>query len=167
MDDHILKPADLKAYIDQHGLQAQLMVLPVSTPTVDAAAAAVGARVEQIVKSLLFWIKSEPIMVVASGSSRVDRRSLAAYFNVGRKQVKLMGAEDVVEISGYPVGAVPPFGHRTKLMTLMDAGVLQDQEIYAGGGAVDHLMCVSPGEILRATGATVLDLQGAESSKEA
>lgn len=158
-----LDPNDLRAYIDQQGLQAQLITLPVPTPTVDAAAMAVGVRAEQIVKSLLFWIDSEPIVVVASGQGRVDHRLLAQYFNVGRKRVKLVGAEDVLEISGYPVGAVPPFGHRTKLMTLMDMSVLQDQEVYAGGGAEDHLMRVSPDEILRVTGAKVLNLQRPDS----
>ena len=167
MEDSLLNPSDLQVYIDQHGLRAQLIVLPVPTPTVEAAAAAVGARAEQIVKSLLFWIESEPIMVVASGPSHVDRRSLATYFKVGRKKVKLVGAEDVMEISGYPVGAVPPFGHHKKLTTLMDVGVLQDGEVYAGGGAEDHLMRVSPEEILQVTGATVLDLQVPGSDNEA
>ena len=167
MEESLLNPADLQAYIDQHGLRAQLILLPVPTPTVEAAAAAVGAKVEQIVKSLLFWIESEPIMVVASGPGHVDRRSLATYFTVGRKKVKLVGAEDVMEISGYPVGAVPPFGHRKKLMTLMDGSVLQDGEVYAGGGAEDHLMRVSPEEILQVTGATVLDLQVIGSDNEA
>jgi prolyl-tRNA editing enzyme YbaK/EbsC (Cys-tRNA(Pro) deacylase) len=159
-----LHPADLEAYIDQHGLQARLIALPVPTPTVEAAAGAVGARPQQIVKSLLFWIESVPVIVVACGPSRVERRTLARFFNVARKKVKLMGAAAVFEISGYRVGAVPPFGHRTKLTTLVDAGVLQNQEVYAGGGAEDQLMCVAPEEIIRITGATVLDLQETSSA---
>lgn len=167
MEAPLLNPGDLQTFIDKHGLQAQLIMLPVPTLTVDEAAAAVGALAEHIVKSLLFWIESEPIIVMASGPSHIDRRSLAAYFKVSRKKVTLLGADDVVEISGYPVGAVPPFGHRKKLRTLMDAGVLQAEEVYAGGGAQDHLMRVSPEEIFRVTEATVLDLRGSESIKEA
>ncbi|TFH34187.1 MAG: YbaK/EbsC family protein [Anaerolineales bacterium] len=160
----ILNPADLQAYIDRHELQARLVVLPVPTPTVEAAAKAVGIGPAQIIKSLLFWIKSEPILVVARGLFRVDPRLLARHFRVGRKQVKLVGAGDVLQISGYPIGAVPPFGHHTTLKTLMDAGVLQDQEVYAGGGAMNYLMRVSPEEILRVTGATVLELQTLDST---
>jgi prolyl-tRNA editing enzyme YbaK/EbsC (Cys-tRNA(Pro) deacylase) len=158
----MLTSTDLQAFIDQQHIRAELIELPVPTPTVEAAAFAVGAQPEQIVKSLLFWIGAEPILVVASGTTRVDRGALAGYFGIGRKKVKLFRAEDVLEVSGYGVGAVPPFGHRTKLETLMDERVLQDRAVYAGGGGENVLMQVSPEEIRRVTQATILDLQSAE-----
>jgi prolyl-tRNA editing enzyme YbaK/EbsC (Cys-tRNA(Pro) deacylase) len=164
MTNSKLTSADLQVFIDQNHIQAELIELPVPTPTVEAAAIAVGAQVEQIVKSLLFWIGTEPIVVVASGTTRVDRGALAGHFEVGRKQVKLFRAGDVLEISGYSVGAVPPFGHRTKLETLMDERVLQDRAVYAGGGGENVLMQVSPEEIRRITQATILDLQSPEPS---
>jgi prolyl-tRNA editing enzyme YbaK/EbsC (Cys-tRNA(Pro) deacylase) len=154
-----LSSADLQAFIDRHQIQAQLIELPVPTPTVESAAIAVGVQPEQIVKSLLFWVDAEPILAVACGPTRVDRRALASKFDVGRKRVKLIPAVDVVEISGYLVGAVPPFGHLTKLATLMDERVLQDREVYAGGGGENVLMRVSPREIQRVTQASIVNLQ--------
>jgi prolyl-tRNA editing enzyme YbaK/EbsC (Cys-tRNA(Pro) deacylase) len=64
----------------------------------------------------------------------------------------------VLEISGYEVGAMPPFGHRQPLTTLIDPGVLKLPEAYAGGGAENALVWLAPLEILRATGAKILDL---------
>jgi prolyl-tRNA editing enzyme YbaK/EbsC (Cys-tRNA(Pro) deacylase) len=64
----------------------------------------------------------------------------------------------VLEISGYEVGAMPPFGHRRPLITLIDNRVLELPEAYAGGGAENALIRLNPQEIQRVTGAKALDL---------
>jgi prolyl-tRNA editing enzyme YbaK/EbsC (Cys-tRNA(Pro) deacylase) len=64
----------------------------------------------------------------------------------------------VLEISGYEVGAMPPFGHRQLLTTLIDRRVLDFTDAYAGGGAENALAHLNPQDILRVTGAKVLDL---------
>ncbi len=61
--------------------------------------------------------------------------------------------------TGYPVGAVPPFGHPEPLPTFIDRKVLVLTEAYAGGGAIDTLVKVSPQEIARVTQAEIIDLQ--------
>jgi prolyl-tRNA editing enzyme YbaK/EbsC (Cys-tRNA(Pro) deacylase) len=150
---------DLKSFIKQNNLQAELIVLSVPTPSVEAAAEAVGVEAARIIKSLLFWVGADPVMVIACGPTQVDRRLLAKHFGVGRKQVKLMPAGEVVEISGYPVGAVPPYGHSRKIMTLMDERILLENEVFAGGGAENTLMRVAPEEIRQVTQAILLDLK--------
>jgi Cys-tRNA(Pro) deacylase len=128
------------------------------TPTVQAAANAVGVSPSEIVKSILFLIAEAPVMVIASGPSLVDRRLLARHFGVGRKQVKLAQGKEVQALSGYAIGAVPPFGHLSPLETVMDHQVLQLEQVYAGGGARDVLIRVAPEEIQKVTRATVLNL---------
>jgi prolyl-tRNA editing enzyme YbaK/EbsC (Cys-tRNA(Pro) deacylase) len=64
----------------------------------------------------------------------------------------------VLEISGYEVGAMPPFGHRQPLNTVIDRRVLDFSDAYAGGGAENVLLHLNPQDILRVTGARVLDL---------
>lgn len=156
-----LTAVDLQGFIDQHRIQASLIELSVPTPTVEAAAAALGVSPSQILKSLLFWIGEEPLLVLASGPTLVDRRELASHCGVGRKKVRLMPPEDVLAISGYPVGAVPPFGHHQPVKSLMDERVLSNALVYAGGGAEDTLMEVLPAEIQRVTAAVALDLRKA------
>jgi prolyl-tRNA editing enzyme YbaK/EbsC (Cys-tRNA(Pro) deacylase) len=77
---------------------------------------------------------------------------------VGKKRVKLATPEMVLEISGYEVGAMPPFGHRQPLTTLIDQRVLDLPEAYAGGGAENAIVRLNPQDILQVTGARVLDL---------
>ena len=156
----MLESSNLACWIEENAIQADLIKLSVHTPTVDDAAQAVGTSPSQIVKTLLFLVNGEPVVAITCGTSRIDRRAIAAYFEVGRKRVKLAGAEAVLEVTGYPVGAVPPFGLRQQVQTLIDPRVLEHTEVYAGGGAIDALLRISPTEIVRVTGAVVLDLLG-------
>jgi prolyl-tRNA editing enzyme YbaK/EbsC (Cys-tRNA(Pro) deacylase) len=55
------------------------------------------------------------------------------------------------------VGSMPPFGHRVKLRTLVDTAVTELQVIYGGGG-IDAMMRLTPPELIRLTGAEILDL---------
>jgi prolyl-tRNA editing enzyme YbaK/EbsC (Cys-tRNA(Pro) deacylase) len=148
----------LEAFMAENGIPGEIVSLPVQTLTVSDAAVAVGTSPERIVKSLLFLVDERPVLAIACGTARVDRRPIAAHFGVGRKRVKLADAETVAAITGYPIGAVPPFGHRQRLHTIIDPRVLQMPSIYAGGGAESALLRVSPGDIVRVTRAVELDL---------
>jgi prolyl-tRNA editing enzyme YbaK/EbsC (Cys-tRNA(Pro) deacylase) len=158
MDD-----SDLEAYLAAHGVAGEVIRLPEHTPTVEAAAQALGTSAERIAKSLLFLLDQgagdpEPILVIANGTDRVDYRNVAEYVGLSRKRVRLAGAAAVQAVTGYPVGAVPPLGHARPLRTLIDRRVLEQPEVYAGGGAVDALLRITPADILRATGAETVDV---------
>jgi prolyl-tRNA editing enzyme YbaK/EbsC (Cys-tRNA(Pro) deacylase) len=77
---------------------------------------------------------------------------------VGRKKVKLATPETVVEVTGFLVGAMPPFGHRQPLHTVIDRRVLEKPIVYAGGGSDNALLRLEPGIILQVTQGEVLDL---------
>jgi prolyl-tRNA editing enzyme YbaK/EbsC (Cys-tRNA(Pro) deacylase) len=144
--------------MQQHAIAGEILHLGTPTPTVETAAQAVGTQPEQIVKSLLFLVNDGPVLAIACGTQRVERRTISTRYGVGRKRVRLASAEAVLEIAGYEVGAMPPFGHRQPLTTLLDGQVLAHEEVYAGGGEENALVRLSPQDILRVTKAEVLDL---------
>jgi len=148
----------LTRFIAQHGIAAEIVPMTLETPTVPAAAAALGVAPAQIIKSLLFLIKDQPVLVIASGDRLVDRGVLAARFGVGKKQIKLADAETVLRLTGYPAGGVPPFGHPMPLPTLLDRAVLAWDVVYGGGGDDRTLLRVAPGELARVTAAEWVDL---------
>jgi Cys-tRNA(Pro) deacylase len=154
----MLTTEHLKDFLKQHEVDAELLQLTVPTPTVEDAAEAVGARPEQVVKSLLFMVDDQPVVAIACGTARVDRRPIASHFGVGRKRVKLGDAETVLATTGYPIGAMPPFGQKQKLLTLVDHRVLEHEQVFAGGGSIDALMRINPADIVRMTDAVELDL---------
>ncbi len=151
-------PDDLQRFMDSRGVSGEILFLKSPTPTVEAAAQALGTTPENIIKSVLFTIGEEHILAIACGTPPIDRRCIATHFGVGRKRVKLAGPETVLKVTGYPVGTVPPFGHRNPSPTLIDPQVLKLDVAYAGGGAHNALLKLNPSEILRLTRGTVLEL---------
>jgi prolyl-tRNA editing enzyme YbaK/EbsC (Cys-tRNA(Pro) deacylase) len=157
----MLTPEDLVDFIAREGIAAEPVPMDVETPTVPAAAAALGVAPAQIIKSLLFVVSGEPVLVIASGDVTVDRRVMTERFGVGKKQIKLADAETVLAILGYPVGGVPPFGHKTAVPVLLDRAIQAWDAIYGGGGDDHTLLRIAPDELARVTRAQWIDLEAA------
>jgi prolyl-tRNA editing enzyme YbaK/EbsC (Cys-tRNA(Pro) deacylase) len=155
----MLTSADLAGYITSAGIAAELVPMAVETPTVPAAAAALGVAPAQIIKSLLFLVREEPVLVIACGDTTIDRRALAGRFGAGKKQIKLAGADAVLAILGYPVGGVPPFGHLTVVPVLLDRAVRAWNVVYGGGGDDHTLLRIAPDELARVTRAEWIELR--------
>ena len=150
----MLTPDDLQRYIADHAIRAELIREVGDTPTVPAAAAALGVGTDLIIKTLLFLVEREagappqPVVVISHGTRRVDKGRLAEWCGVGKKRVTLAPAETVLDLLGYPAGGVPPFGHRgasgVKLPTVLDASVVgleaRDGGVIFGGGGDDRTM---------------------------
>lgn len=155
----MLGPDALNEFIRAVEAEAKLVAVEGETPTVEAAAQAVGTSPGNIVKSLIFVVSGEAVLVIASGVDRVALDVLAGEIGTQRELIRLAKPDEVVEATGYPVGAVPPFGHANNLSAYMDASLLDAEEVYAGGGASNVLLRTSPQEILRLSGANVIQLR--------
>jgi Cys-tRNA(Pro) deacylase len=154
----VLTSTNLSQFIRNHEIKAEIIFLDVKTPTVAAAAAALGVQPEQIIKSLLFLADKRPILVIANGLTRVDRKLLADHLQVSRRRVKIASADQVLAITGYVAGSVPPFGHRESLPTIVETAVLSQTQIYGGGGDMNALLRLSVSELQRVVGNEVATL---------
>jgi len=149
---------DLQRFIDQHRIEAAIIPLNEHTATVSEAAQALGVETDQIIKSLVFRLNDEPLLVINNGLARVDRKKVASVLGVGRKRVKFASPDLALEATGYVVGSMPPFGHLTNLRTLIDTAITKLDVIYGGGGSIDAMMRMTAAELLRITGGTVVDV---------
>jgi prolyl-tRNA editing enzyme YbaK/EbsC (Cys-tRNA(Pro) deacylase) len=147
---------DLQRFLDGHQIAATILPMQEHTPTVLEAARVLGVEANQIIKSLVFIIKDNPLLVINNGLARVDRSKVAAHLNVGKKQVKFATAEQALAITGYIVGSMPPFGHHQTLPTLIDPAVLDWEIIFGGGGDIDAMMRLTSKELIRVTKAKIL-----------
>lgn len=152
----MLTSANLQQFIDTYHINATILPMAEHTPTVPDAARALGVAPEQIIKSLVFVVKGEPLLVISNGLSRVERRKIAAHLGVGRKQIKFASAEQALEITGFVVGSMPPFGHRQTLSTLVDRTIPPWETIYGGGGDINAMLRLTPAELLRVTAAEIV-----------
>ncbi|MCP4693874.1 MAG: YbaK/EbsC family protein [Desulfobacterales bacterium] len=167
METESMNGKDLQRFIDAQGVAAVILPMDEHTPTVPDAARALGVETDQIIKSLVFVINDEPLLVINSGLARVDRRKLAARLEVGRKRVKFATPERALAITGYVVGSMPPFGHREKLRTFVDPAATRMEVIFGGGGDIDAMMRLTPSELIRVTEAEVLDISAADAGRNA
>ena len=136
------------------GLDLQVIELPGSTRTALEAAQAVGCQVGQIVKSLIFKAKrsQRPILVVASGSNRVDERRIEAL--IGEPLGKA-DADFVRQQTGFVIGGVPPVGHTQRLETFIDEDLMQYAEIWAAAGTPHAVFRLTPADLVKMTGGQV------------
>ena len=153
-----MNSTDLDRFIAQTGIIAEILHLESETPTVAAAAEAIGVQPEQIIKSVLFLADGRPVLVIANGLTRIHRKQLADVLDMSRRRVKMADGEQVNAIAGYVIGAVPPFGHSQALETLIDQGVLQQEEVYGGGGEINALMRITVPELQQVTGGRIVDI---------
>lgn len=150
---------DLLKYIESNNIEAEIVHLPVETPTVAAAAEAVNADPDQIGKSLLFLVDGRPTLVIANGMTRIDYKALASYLQVNRKRIRLANPEQVLNHTGYHVGTVPPFGHKTVIQTILERSAVNQKELYVGGGDINALLRIMIPELERVTSAPRVDLK--------
>lgn len=158
MSSQPLTSTNLQRFIDEHQIEATILPMDEHTPTVPDAARALGVETDQIIKSLVFLVKAEPLLVINNGLARVDTRKVAVHLGVGRKQVKFASVEQALDITGYVVGSMPPFGHRRRLRTLVDPAITGLAVIFGGGGEIDAMMRLTPAELLRVTAGEVVEV---------
>ena len=133
------------------GFAGQVVELPATTRTATEAAAAVGCRVEQIAKSLVFRGKEtgRPLLVIAGGANRVDERRLG---ELAGEPIARASADFVRERTGFAIGGVPPVGHREPLDTYIDEDLAALEEVWAAAG--------TPHAVFRLRGADLPALTG-------
>jgi prolyl-tRNA editing enzyme YbaK/EbsC (Cys-tRNA(Pro) deacylase) len=156
----MLTNKELQQWITERAIAAKLVYPGVPTPTVPDAARALGVKSEQILKSLVFLVDAEPHLVVAAGEARISYKKLADHLGLSRRRVKMATPEGALEISGFEVGAMPPFGHKQPLPTFLDGDSVHGEYAvyYGGGGTKDALLELSLETLLEVTKATVVPL---------
>jgi prolyl-tRNA editing enzyme YbaK/EbsC (Cys-tRNA(Pro) deacylase) len=139
-----------------------LSVLELDRPTRSAAeaAAALGCRVDQIAKSLVFRaVPSDRfVLVIASGANRVDEARVSAL--LGEAIVKA-DATFVRERAGFAIGGVPPVGHAHEAEIVLDEDLLRWDEIWAAAGTPNSIFRLTPADLVTLTGGRVSQIASA------
>jgi prolyl-tRNA editing enzyme YbaK/EbsC (Cys-tRNA(Pro) deacylase) len=128
------------------------------TRTAADAAAAIGCKVAEIAKSLVFRARDSgrPVLVVASGVNRVDEKKVAALIG---ERIARADADFVREMTGFAIGGVPPVGHATAPVTLIDADLLFFATIWAAAGTPNAVFRLTPAELVDLTAGRLADVR--------
>ncbi|MDQ0749066.1 prolyl-tRNA editing enzyme YbaK/EbsC (Cys-tRNA(Pro) deacylase) [Streptomyces africanus] len=135
----------------------QVRRFPEATRTAAEAAAALGCELSQICKSLIFAADGVPVLVLMDGASRVDLELVRK--ELGADKVTRAKAEVVRETTGYAIGGVPPFGHRTRTRVLADRSLLEHDIVWAAAGTPYTVFPLAPRDLVAHAGATLVDVR--------
>jgi prolyl-tRNA editing enzyme YbaK/EbsC (Cys-tRNA(Pro) deacylase) len=153
-----LDDKDLQRFICERAIAAELVYPKKPTPTVPAAAQALGVAPKNIIKSLVFIANGEPLLVIAAGEAPIDTGRLRETLGVSRRKLKLASPEEALRVSGYEIGAMPPFGHKQVLPTLIDSLSVTEGVLYGGGGTKAAMLKLERATLLEITQGQVLPL---------
>ncbi|MFG2114638.1 YbaK/EbsC family protein [Streptomyces sp. NPDC048718] len=139
------------------GLDVEVRRFPDATRTAQQAADAIGCHASEIVKSLIFAADGEPVLVLMDGASRVDVERVRA--ELGAAAVTRADATVVRDTTGYAIGGVPPFGHRTRTRVLADRGLLDHAVVWAAAGTPHTVFALDPKSLIAHAGGTLVDVR--------
>lgn len=129
------------------GVTLDIVAFDGSTHTAPEAAAAVGADLGQIVKSLVFIAldddgEAQPIVCLVSGPNRVDLARLAAV--VGEPDVRRATAREANDLTGFVIGGIPPIGFGRSVRVIMDPDLGRYPTVWAAAGLPTVVFEVPP-----------------------
>ena len=136
------------------GLDVEVTTLDRPTRTVQEAASAVGCQAAEIAKSIVFVCDGDPVLVIASGAHRVDMNKVADILDGA--EIRQATPAEVRVATGFSVGGVAPFGH--DLPVVLDATLLEFNQVWAAGGDGNTLFCVQPQKLSTCIKAQVADV---------
>ena len=128
---------------------------PTSSATVALAAQAHGVEPGRIAKTLCLRIGERVVLIVTSGTSRMDNKKVKALF--GGKP-KMLGLAEVAEITGHEVGGVCPFGLKAPLPVYCDVSLRAFDEVVPAAGSTHSAVRIAPSRMAELTSAEWVDV---------
>src|SRR5450631_1722270 len=145
----------VRAFFAEKAPDIAVIESPQSSATVALAAQAYGVEPGRIAKTLSLRIGERVVLIVASGTSRMDNRKVKAAF--GGKP-KMLGVEEVAEITGHEVGGVCPFGLKSPLQVYCDVSLKAYDEVVPAAGSTHSAVRIAPMRMAELVGAEWVDV---------
>jgi len=145
----------VRAFFAEKAPDISVMESPISSATVPLAAEAYGVEPGMIAKTLSLRVGDRVILIVAAGTSRMDNKKVKAQF--GGKP-KMLGLEEVAEITGHEVGGVCPFGLKSPLPIYCDVSLKAFDEVVPAAGSTHSAVRITPDRMAELTAAEWVDV---------
>lgn len=137
--------------LEQLNIPHRVFTHPGPVDSLEQAARERGQRPEQVVRSILFRTgEDEYLMALVAGPAQISWKALRAY--LGQSRLTMASEAEVLEVTGYPLGAVSPFGTTRTLTVLVDPSVFSEEEISIGSGVRGTTVILKSADLRRALG---------------
>jgi prolyl-tRNA editing enzyme YbaK/EbsC (Cys-tRNA(Pro) deacylase) len=123
----------VRDFFRSRGINLEVKIFE-DTSTVEKAAESLGVTPGEIAKSMLFKLKDKYIMVVTAGDKRIDNKKFKETF---KAKAKMASPEEVLEVTGHPVGGVCPYGLKNPVEVYYDISLKKYEIVYPAAGDVN------------------------------
>ncbi len=138
-------------YLDERGIPYRFFAHDHEVHSLEQAAHERGQRVEQIIRSIVFRLsRGGFVLVLINGEKQISWQALRRY--LGTSRISMATEDEVLRVTGYPLGAVSPFGTAQPVRVLVDRGALLEPEISIGSGMRYTTVIMQQEDFLRALG---------------
>lgn len=139
----------VKEFFKGTELEGKVIELPQSSATVELAAEALHTEPDRIAKSLSFLQDEHPVLVIASGMSRVDNRKYKAQF---QKKAKMIPYDRVEAYIGHAPGGVCPFAVKEEVEVWLDVSLKKHETVFPAAGSGNSAIEMTIPQMERYTG---------------
>ena len=112
---------------------------------------------EQIYKTLIIAVPDGLAVAILPALARLSLKAAASALGAGKATMADQRAAE--RATGYQVGAISPFGQRTRLPTVVDSGALAWEQVYCSAGRRGWDVAVAPDDLIRLTHALTAAIQ--------
>lgn len=144
----------LVAYLRDSGIDFRVMTHE-PTRTSEESARVRGTPLEQGAKAMVFEADGDPVLLVLQAHRRVDSRAFKRAFAI--KNLRLISPDELRELTGLEVGAVPPFGNLIGLPTYADRRLLDLPQISFNAGSRTTSVIMETADYARLAAPTVAE----------
>jgi prolyl-tRNA editing enzyme YbaK/EbsC (Cys-tRNA(Pro) deacylase) len=143
----------VKSFLENAGIDRQIVALSDSARTATEAAEALGIEVGQVASSIVFKLPNgSALLVITSGRHRVDTKLVAAALGVDK--LHRADADFVRDSSGFAIGGVSPVGWINPPGEILIDEALNDYEVvWAAAGHPHSVYSTTYSELIKCTGA--------------
>lgn len=145
----------VRAFLAAHAPDLSVVELDANTATVEMAARGHGVAPAQIAKTLSLRIKDRALLIVTSGDARLNNRKIK---DVLGGKPRMLGGDEVVALTGHPVGGVCPFGLATPLPVYCDLSLKAFDEVVPAAGSTNSALRICPDRLAALVGAEWVDV---------
>ncbi len=151
MKMEIMQPPPASLALRERGIPHRLFVHSRPVTSLEQAAQERGQRPEQVIRSILFRTgQDEYLLALVAGAAQISWKALRAY--LGQSRLTMAREDEVLQVTGCPVGAVSPFGTVRRLRVVADAGVFAEEEVSLGSGVRGVALILKREDFRRALG---------------
>ena len=145
----------VRAWIEHHAPDLEIITVEASTATVAEAAEALGVEPAQIAKSLTVRAGEQVFLLVTSGVARLDNAKCKAELG---SRPRMLGPDETLRVTGHPVGGVCPFDLPDGLSVYVDVSLRPLGTVFPAGGSLNTSVRASVDRLFELVGERWVDL---------